>query len=475
MPTGNEKPLLLGGGQIRVAGRFAGNVTGCYVDKAVNKATHQTNFGLEFRTDHVLAISSAYNLGFTMMDINPENANLMLGAPGFNAVPTDRSLPGERRDLTLLNYGQNRMQYVEETKLKLDIDGKAVWSPLIYPIAAANAGALASPIISVTNQAFSGAVGSYLAYCFAVRNTGAASTQSLPSNIEFTPFTAGAPGHEALLGALVPPQGTTYINTDEFSIYQATVTRDPVTQEWDFSGGSGMELVDVAVPAGTDTGFDWVALGVPVAGSPNNGWLIDGDSTSGTFYGVDWYGDTMTTSTAIPPSMVPITVKTYDPISTPSVPLYVTMTWLVDFMYEQNRYAGGSVKTTYGSRILHADTCNISYYYDAAQVREMPLIGMGQNPIIPMTLEIVYPDNRSKMIWHFFKVQINTNMRLATNENDWMGVDFTGETLDASDIYPRYGFGYVQFTGPIIDLIKEFGNIPFGNTEALSLNQTSFG
>lgn len=477
---GNEKPLLLGDGHIRMAGQFIGNISNAYVDKAVVKATHQTNYGLEYRTDHVLAISTAYNLGFTMMDINPENVNLLLGSPGFSAVPTDRSLPGERRDISLLSYGLNRMQFTEETKLKLDVDSKALWSPLTYPIAAANAGALVSPIISMSNQAFAGSVVSYQAYCVLIQNAADPTTQSLPSNIEFVPFNEGPPGHEALLLVLKSPYGHVYVNTDEISIYMADVARDPITKEWDFSSGTGMNNVFPLISALTDTGWMNEALSVPVAGSPTDGWLIDGDSTSGTFFGVDLYGDTGTSdgasgpAVAIPTSAVPILIQTYASDSIPSSQKLTDAVWLVDFMYEQERYAGGSVKLTKNSTITHATTCRITYFYDAAQVRELPLIGMGQNPVIPITLDIVYPNGKGKMIWNFYKAQINTNMRMATNANDWWGVDFTAETLDASDLYPRYGFGFVQYTGDLINSIKDHGNIPFGNTVELGTNQSQF-
>ena len=79
------------------------------------------------------------------------------------------------------------------------------------------------------------------------------------------------------------------------------------------------------------------------------------------------------------------------------------------------------------------------------------------------------------MIWHFYKFQVNSDMSIATSDTDWMNQDFTGETLDASSQYPRYGFGYMQLVGPITDTIREFGNQPYdGLINALGANQTNY-
>jgi len=466
--AGNEKPLLLGGGQIRVAGRFAGEVTNCYVEKTTNKVQHQTNFGLEYRTDHVLAITTGYNLGFTMQRINPENANLLVGAPGFSAIGPDRSLPGDRRDISLIGYGLNRLLYNEQPKLTYDENSKGVWSPLLYPIAAPLSTGIGAPIITMSNQDFLGTALAYYCYVVTIQRAGGATTVSLPSNMEFVPSNATPPGHEALLLTLRAPSGTTYLITDEISVYRIACTRDAITGEFSFTGafttlhGSGV---------GTDTGWETVAIGVATA---PNFWRINGDNTAGgDFFGVDMYMDT-TVVGGIALAVTAITVSTYDADHTPSVPALTVKTWPTDFVFEQNRFGGGAIKLTKGSTIPHASIVSVDYYYDTTLVRELPLIGLGRNPVVPVTLEILFPDNYSKMIWHFYKAQINTNFRLATNETDWMGVDFTGETIDASDIYPRFGFGYLQFSGPIISLINQFGNMPFGTHNELSANQTTY-
>ena len=124
---------------------------------------------------------------------------------------------------------------------------------------------------------------------------------------------------------------------------------------------------------------------------------------------------------------------------------------------------------------LGGTVCKVDYTYDIGRLRELPLDASGRNPILPVTLEVLFPDLDSKLIWHFFRAQVNTNLRFATSDTDWYGQDFTCETLDDSNIHPAFGFGYIQLVGDnIVEEIQQYNNIPYGITRLLEENQTSY-
>lgn len=112
--TQDKKTLQLGGGLICAHGRHVGQISGAYVERSVDKVRHDTNFGLEYKTDHVIAIKTGYNVGWTFGEVQPGAMNLLLGSPGYGAVPWDRSLPGERRNPRLLTYSASRV-YIQNT------------------------------------------------------------------------------------------------------------------------------------------------------------------------------------------------------------------------------------------------------------------------------------------------------------------------------------------------------------------------
>ena len=111
--TVSKPSLMLGGAHIRINNREVGQVRSPYVERAVTKASHDTNYGLEFKTDHVIAIKTAYTIGWTFEEMQPPNANLLVGSPGYSIVPVDRTLPGGRISPALLSYGTTRRLYTE--------------------------------------------------------------------------------------------------------------------------------------------------------------------------------------------------------------------------------------------------------------------------------------------------------------------------------------------------------------------------
>ena len=108
----------------------------------------------------------------------------------------------------------------------------------------------------------------------------------------------------------------------------------------------------------------------------------------------------------------------------------------------------------------------VDYYYNTAEVAEAPIgTSGGENPVVSANCEVLFPDNQSKIIFNIWRMQVNTSMSFATSERDWTGIPFAGDTLDASDIYPDYPYGYMQVVGPLARRILEGGNRPVLNGE----------
>jgi hypothetical protein len=240
---------------------------------------------------------------------------------------------------------------------------------------------------------------------------------------------------------------------DMFSIYFATCTYSPTTREFTFTG-----------PFQRLTEFHNSRLSYYTPNADGSYTIVDNsDSTPIPLRPV-------CVVAAIEPP-IPCTV-TY-PLAGVGTP--TAASFPEDFLYEVTKEGGGALKIS-GSAVLTSGVpVTVTYWYDINTIRELPLIGSGTNPIVECDLEILFPDQESKMIWHFYKLQVNSDMRIATAETDWMGVDFAGQTLDASEIYPRYGFGYLQLIGPIAEEIVQYGNQPYdGLVNALAANQTSY-
>jgi len=450
--TVSKPSLMLGGARIRVYDREVGQVRNPYVERAVTKASHDTNYGLEFRTDHVIAIKTAYTIGWTFEEMQPPNANMLVGAPGYSIVPVDRTLPGGRVSPALLAYGTTRRVYTEYVRMLRDrtdvgllvgaSSPPGVWHGLLYPVATAATGAMEPIQISAYNIDYNGGTpAKWIAICIGVRDgTGA---ESLPSNIEYLPLSAVDDDITltwTLVGSnSVPASG-------KYWAYLGDVTRDAVTGQFSHTTAF-LDLTghtDAAWPAANPDGtytITFKANVVQLAKEP----------------------------------ICPITVSGFDD----TTQAYVAGSWPEDFQYEPRRRGGGQVRLSPTSTLDTANTggkdLKVDYYYDISRIRELPLDASGRNPILPVTLEVLFPDLDSKMIWHFFRAQVNTNLRFAVNETDWYGQDFTCETLDDSNLHPAYGFGYIQLVGDnIVDEIQKYNNIPFGISQVLGENQTSY-
>lgn len=459
--TSSIPSLMLGGARIRVYDREVGQVKGSYVERAVTKASHDTNFGLEFRTDHVIAIKTAYTVGWTFEEMQPPNANLLVGAPGYSIVPQDRSLPGGRISPALLTYGNTRRKYTEYVRMLRDRTVTiapagvvqpypGIWHGLLYPIATLASGAMNPVQISVFNTDFTGTlldpVTGYVAVAISVMD--GIGAESLPSNIEYAPLSAA---DDDLSLTWIPNAGPLPI-AGKYTIYQGPVSRNANTQLFTHTGPF-QDLtgkVKVAWPTANGDGsytITWKANVVPLTNEP----------------------------------VCPIDVSLFDD----ATQTWVKKSWPEDFQYETKKNGGGLVRLSPVSALdpavspaivgLGGGILKVDYYYDIKRIRELPLDASGRNPIVPVTLEVLFPDMDSKMIWHFFRAQVNTNMRFATNDNDWYGQDFVCETLDDSNLHPAYGFGYVQLVGDnLVDEIHRYNNLPFGINQALGSNQTSY-
>ena len=273
--------------------------------------------------------------------------------------------------------------------------------------------------------------------------------ESLPSNIDYFPLTAAgdtitltwAPGRNRSTG------GTDTLSTPKYWLYGCAVTRDAITGQFVHS-----------TPMVNLTGH--VAASWPTA---------NGDGT----YTITFDANIVALTKE---PVIPITVSIFDD----ATQLWKDGEWLVDFQYEARKNGGGQVRLAPTSTVLDPSgtgghLLKVSYYYDISRIRELPLDASGRNPILPITMDVLFPDMDSKLIWHFFKCQVNTNLRFAVSENDWYGQDFTCETLDDSNIHPAYGFGYIQVVGEaLVDEIHKYNNLPYGLERVLSENQTMY-
>jgi len=451
--THSKKALPLLTGQARVYGRHVGQVRNIRIDRRVGKAAHETNYGLEFKTDHVIAIRTAYSVGFTFEEIQPANANLMLGAPGYGMVPVDRTMPGLRRTPAMLAYGTTRRQFTETAQLYLDdVHSLGVLNELMYPIVPQNSAAISAPEIAVINNDFTGTIVGY--YAVVVSGSGAArANESLPSNIEIVPYSSVEDTF-----TITYKHGT--VQGTHWNVYLSTMKPKSGVGH-SFLGG--FKLMD------NFTSIIWGGL-TEVTNADGTITLIgDGEAVDPVTLEFDPAGDG---AVGVGVPVTPIDVLYYHA----TTGALTSAVWCVDFHYD-GAYKGGSmVKIAKGSELLASgQPVEIVYWYDVLTMRELPLDASGRSPVVPMTFEYLFPDQESKIIWHFYRVQINSDLSFAANEGDWSGMDFQGETLDATDLYPNYGFGYMQIMGPLAAEIKEFGNIPWnGEYEALSDNQTSY-
>lgn len=435
----------LGGARVRVFGRYVGQTLDAELTKDVTKAEHTTNVGIEFVRDHVLSIMTAYGVSWTFQEIIPFNANLMINSPGFRAVPVDRKLSSPAIDPDIATgYGLIQVEYPTFGKKATGV-GTPTWCPLLYPMHNRD---LAAPdpaySISAVNAATPGSVLSYVGYYVTLTDaTGTVNEgghESTISNVAIVPvYNAGAPGDTVNItvkwfDGTVPAVNAAvyrYVYTYN-STYDTYIGTFVAVAAHDF--GAAVEHTSLAGKTAT----------------PDGGWTI---------------------SIAVNTGSVLVGAKPPLPVEEVVHPVTGTSAdWLTDYEINANFRGGSAIKrTATSSTIGEFETWQVSYVYNAGAIAEAPLgTTEGENTVLPVTLEIPFTDNLSKMVIHLWEVQTNANFRLATNERDWMGIPFVGEALDASDEYPDYPYGYVQVMGPLASRIVQGGNVPFGMDSGLT-------
>lgn len=452
--TQNVEALHLGDGRIFVGKQYVGQVRATSVQQTIAEVEHESNFGLEYFTDHIVTIRRGYDVSWTFEEINPKNANMMLAMPGFSGVPFNRSLPGPRLDPSLVAASSYVHTIDMICHLLNDTDGIGQYSPLMYEVCNADLDSLvlSIPEIVVNNIDFTGVVNGYKAICITCNSSENDDLESLPSNIQIIPYTETADDFEITIRNVNPLTGSPL--EDEFTVYMA----------------------DCSIMTDGEFQFDSIFAQFPnfVGYAPGGDvpLLIDGYTASDLAFDE-------ALNAVEPPT--PITVHkaaTGQIVSVEGNEITWGTTgyeysWPQDFLYENNK-AVCHVKMTAGSSITAGEPLKVTWSYNTLNIRELPFSSSGKNPIVPIVFDILFPDNESRMIWTFFKARMQTSLRFATSGNDWTGQDMTCRTLDASNKYPKYGYGYLQFTGPLVEQIMEYGNTPFGVEKILGKNQTSF-
>lgn len=428
----DKKSLHLGSARIRIAGRYVGQVSDVRLERDVSKAEHMTNVGLEFRRDHVIPVETRMGMSFTFQEIIPYNANLLFGMPGYRAIPADRRLsmgtpmePG--------TWVRDPRLYTEYPTLGMSLEGQPIWSPLVYPMCNPDLSAFSPVSISAQNQvppnpAAVGYVGFFVTACNGV---GDSTKQSIISNVAIVQHDTSAAGDGDAIKLYVQL-------TDELAaanglrVWRFDYTWNATYQTYVCSSGSGDHL------------YDYDGLGVTeyaiTAGDVANGYAIL-DATAKR---------TLVAASGLPP--VPINkVTSWDGAT--------TMIWLEDYEIIPTYKGGAAIKRVPTGSIAEFETVICIYYYDAATVYELPLgRSGGENPVVPMQVEIPFPDGLSKIIIELHRVQVNSSATFALNERDWTGVPFVGDALDAEDLYPDYPYGFWQVMGPLAQRAVQGGN-----------------
>lgn len=439
----DKKGLALGGGMVKTHGRFVGQVLDVFVEKEISKAEHTTNIGIEYTRDYVLPIMSGVNVGWVFQEIVPFNANFMLGMPGYRMVPTDRQLSNP--PINPGTFGDFGLTYTEYPTLGLSLEGIPMWSPLTYHMYNPDPSAPVPAASNITkNDESPGPIVNYFGFTATALDPTKAYESTL-CNIHVVPAYGATDDFTVRVNL-----ASTHVSGEHIRVYYFNYAYYAPTRSY-YGTYAASSLADLDGLGATET-----TLGA-------------GDITAGY---VDIVVDTTHARVAGTPPLPFV-----DVVSPDGLTAYV---WLDDYDFDPVYRTGSQIRKSGNpsSAIAAWDTVKITYYYNANDVVEAPIVQTdGTNPVIPITIIYPFPDNRSKMIFEIPRVQVKTNFRIAMNERDWMGIPFSGQALDASDIYPDYPYGWLQFTGPIADRVREQGNIPWGIGQVgydLGADQTSF-
>lgn len=434
----DKKALHLGSGRVRVAGRLIGQVNGVAVERDVTKAEHMTNVDLEFRRDFVLPIETRFSMRFTFEEVIPYNTNLLLGLPGYRAVPLDRKLGGNV--LAPFQFVNDPRLFDEYPVLQMSAENRPIWSPMVYPMSSPNSSAK-KPVVSVSAQNTSPAAPATTGYVgfFVTAESGVGGTnESILSNPIIIAHNTAAAGDGDIITLTVTLDPTSHTAGSMLRVYRAAYSYYPAYEMY-----QGTPAASMLYP---DTG----GLGLP------DYTILAGDVTNG--YAVL----TVTAKKALAVGQPPLpfsSVKNYSGS--------VTYAWLTDFDIMPKWKGGSAIRRTLSAAeqggatgtILPFQTVKALYYYNAGDVAEMPLgTSNGENPVVPMSVEIPMPDQQSKIFINLYRVQVNQSFSFALNERDWTGVPFVGDALDAEDLYPDYPYGYWQVMGPLARRIMLGGN-----------------
>lgn len=425
----DKKSLHLGSARIRIAGRYVGQVSDVRLERDVTKAEHMTNTGLEFRRDHVIPVETRMGMSWTFQEIIPYNANLLFGMPGYRAVPADRRLAGA--PIQPGTWEKDPRLNPERPTLGMSLEGQPIWSPMVYPMANPDISAFA-PVTSVSAQnqaapvpATTGYVGFFVTGCKAV---GDSSNESIISNVAIVSHNTAATGDGDEIKLYVQ-LNSDLVATTALRVYRFDYTWNATYQTYVASTYSASQLFDVGAGVSETV-------------------ISAGDVTAG--YKVLTVTAKKTLLAGLPP--VPwSSVTDWTGVT--------TYKWLTDYEVLPAHKGGSAIKRVPGGAIAEFETVHANYYYDAASVMELPLgTSRGENPTVPMQIEIPFPDGLSKIIIELHRVQVNSSATFALNERDWTNVPFAGDALDAEDLYPDYPYGFWQVMGPLATRAVQGGN-----------------
>lgn len=425
--TQDKKALHLGGARVRVAGRHVGQVMDATLIRDVTKAEHMTNVNLEFRRDFVIPIETRFGLNFTFGEVLPYNANLMLGMPGYRGVPIDRKLSGNVNPP--FQFIVDPRLYTEYPTLYMSLEGQPVWAPMVYTMG--NPGSSAKPpapsVSGVNASPAAPATTGYVGF-FVTMAAAAGANESILSSPIIIPHNTAAAGDGDdinLTVTLIPGQ---HVAGDTIRVYRFT--------------------------------YQYFSAYKMYQGTQSANAKVDLDGIGATLYAIT-AGDVTNGYAVIAVKAKRATLAGNPPLPLSAVTNYngaITYEWLRDFDILPTWKTGSAIRRTLTpieqagatGTIEPFQTVKAAYYYNAGDVAELPLgTSNGENPVVPMSLEIPLPDGQSKIFIELHRVQVNQSFTFAVNERDWTGIPFTGDALDAEELYPDYPYGYWQVMGPL--------------------------
>lgn len=455
--TLDTKSLHLGSGRILIGGRNCGQVSGIQLRRDVTKVEHMTNVHPEFRRDFVLPIESRVGLRWMFGEVSPWAANMLLGMPGYRQVPFDRSLTGAGavEPGTIPVYG---LTWNQSPTLPMSADRKPVWASLVHPIDSGVPGTPPAPVSVSANNITAPPSGAAVTY------------------VGFFASIIGAGAEESMCkGAAIVPLYDIGGTTNTVDVIIGLTDNDYEIPEGDNKGAHdatmSVRLYRYDYTKNADTGmFQGTSAGVTNAiQALDAGGLISEEAITAPELAQKWKKITLTLSTFPLIAGTPVLPDVFAASDTDGNPLR----WLDDYEVLPFWNGGAAIRKAADAVTLTGvegfDMINVQYTYDAGQVLEAPIGLRGDNPVVPVTVELPFPDGVSKLIFEVPRVQVNNSATFAPNERDWTGLDFDGDALDASDEYPDYPYGWIQFRGPMATRIIKGGNVLWGNSAAYPL------